>query len=45
MKRSFIVISALILSIYIFGGCNKEIKGPPRVNLAPLVDFVNIPVE
>jgi hypothetical protein len=33
------------LGVFIFGGCNKEIKGPPRVNLNPIVNFVNIPVE
>jgi len=45
MKRSLLIISALILGIYIWGGCTKEIKGPPRVNQAPIVEFVNIPVE
>jgi hypothetical protein len=46
MKRSLFVISAFIFGIYfIWGGCTKEIKGPPRSNIAPMVDFVNIPVE
>jgi hypothetical protein len=45
MKRSLLIIAALISSIYIWGGCTKEIKGPPRVNQAPIVEFVNIPVE
>jgi hypothetical protein len=45
MKRCLAIILALLLSIYLLGGCNKEIKGPERVNLPPTVDFVNIPVE
>jgi len=45
MKRLFVIFSALLLSSYILGGCSKDIKGPPRVNIPPIVDFVNIPVE
>lgn len=45
MKRRFAIFSALFLSLYILGGCSKDIKGPPRVNIPPTVDFVNIPVE
>ncbi|SYZ73920.1 hypothetical protein TRIP_C60190 [Candidatus Zixiibacteriota bacterium] len=45
MKRSFVIISALLMGLYFLGGCSKDIKGPPRDNIPPLVDFVNIPVE
>lgn len=47
MKRGFLIICALVLTIYAVGmwGCSKEISGPPRVNQPPHVQFVNIPVE
>ncbi|MEW6013859.1 MAG: hypothetical protein AB1690_00900 [Candidatus Zixiibacteriota bacterium] len=45
MKRSLLLISAVLLGLYIVGGCDKEIKGPPRANIPPIVEFVNIPVD
>ncbi len=46
MKRGFLIICALLLTIYSLGtwGCSKKVTGPPRVNQAPYVQFVNIPV-
>ena len=46
MRQYFVIIPLLIIGLLgIFVGCDREIKGPPRVNIKPIVDFVNIPIE
>jgi len=46
MRQYFVIIPLLIIGLLnIFVGCERDIKGPPRVNIKPVVNFVNIPVE
>ncbi len=46
MRQYFVIIPLLIIGLLnIFAGCERDIKGPPRINIKPIVNFINIPVE
>jgi len=45
MRQYFVIIPLLIIGLlFVFGGCERDIKGPERINVKPVVNFVNIPV-
>ncbi len=45
MRRYFVIIPLLIIGLLVvFTGCERDIKGPERINIKPVVNFVNIPV-
>jgi len=46
MRQYFVIIPLLIIGLLnIFIGCERDIKGPVRTNIKPIVNFVNIPVS
>ena len=45
MRQYFVIIPLLIIGLLVsFTGCERDIKGPTRTNIKPVVNFVNIPV-